>query len=119
MIGLFNQEFVSEGISYTVSSVSANVTEDFSVTLELGAAKAEEVVALASSTIPLTGSTIFATAAAVTTYSTSADCTDSATPSCSGDVCVTCGGGSFTPDGTYDSLRDKVKPMMCATDLVS
>ena len=119
--GLFNQEFVSEGISYTVSSVSANVTEDFSVTLELGAAKAEEVVALSSSTIPLTGNTIVATAAAVTTYSTSADCTDSATPTCSRDVCVTtsCGGGSFTPDGTYDSLWDNVKPMMCATDLVS
>ena len=38
--------------SYTVSSVSANVAEDFSVTLELGAAKAEEVVALVSFSHP-------------------------------------------------------------------
>ena len=37
---------MSKGLSYTVSSVSANVAEDFSVTLELGAAQAEEVVAL-------------------------------------------------------------------------
>ena len=67
MTGLSNQEFVSEGLNYTVSSVSANVAEDFSVPLELGAAKAEEVVALASFTIPLTQSTIVATAVVVTT----------------------------------------------------
>ena len=32
---------------------------------------------------------------------------------CSGGVCVgmSCGGGSFTPDGAYDSLWDSVKPM--------
>ena len=67
-----------------------------------------------SFTIPLTGNTIVATAAVVTTYSASADCADSATPTCSGDICVmmSCGGGSFTPDGAYDSLRDNVKPMM-------
>ena len=66
-----------------------------------------------SFTIPLTGSTIVATAAVVTTCFASADCTDSATPMCSGGVCVamSCGGGSFTPDGAYDSLRDSVKPM--------
>ena len=43
-------------------------------------------------------------------------CTNSATPTCSGGsggVCVamSCGGGSFTPDGAYDSLWDSVKPM--------
>ena len=67
-----------------------------------------------SFTIPLTGSTIVTTPAVVTTYSASADYADSATPTCSGDVCVTmsCGGGSFTPDGAYDSLWDNVKPMM-------
>ena len=36
--------------SYNVSSVSAHVAKDFSVTLELGAAQAEEVVTLASFT---------------------------------------------------------------------
>ena len=50
MTALFNQEFVSKGLSYTVSSVSAKVAEDFSVTLKFGAASAEEVVALASFT---------------------------------------------------------------------
>ena len=66
-----------------------------------------------SSTIPLTGSNIVATAAAVTTCSASADCTDSATPTCSGDVCVTIsyGGGNFTPVGAYDSLWDNVRPV--------
>ena len=40
-----------------------------------------------------------------------ADCTDSATPTCSGGVCVamSCGGGSFTPNGAYDSLWDSVQ----------
>ena len=63
---------------------------------------------MASFTIPLTGSTIVATVTAVITYSTLVDCTDSATPMTSGDVCITMsyGGGSFTPDGTYDSLWD-------------
>ena len=58
-----------------------------------------------SFTIPLTGNTIVTTAAVVITCS--------ATPTCSGDVCVamSCGGGSFTPDGAYDSLWDNVKPM--------
>ena len=42
-----------------------------------------------SSTIPLTGNTIAATTAVVTTCFASADCTDSATPTCSGDICVT------------------------------
>ena len=39
--------------------------------------------------------------------------TDSATPTCSGGVYVamSCGGGSFTPDGVHDSLWDSVKPM--------
>ena len=88
--------------------------------ISVSSAPVDEPTAM-SSTIPLTGSTIVATAAAVTTYSTSADCTDSATPTCSGDVCVTmsCGGGNITPDGAYDSLWDNVRPMMCATDLVS
>ena len=68
---------------------------------------------LKESTIPLTGNTIVATTAVVTTCSAVTDCTDSATPTCSGDVCVTmsCGDGSFTPDGAYDSHWDKVKPM--------
>ena len=45
--------------------------------------------------------------------SASADCTDSATPMCSGGVYVamSCGGGSFTPDGAYDFLWDSLKPM--------
>ena len=67
-----------------------------------------------SFTIPLTGNTIVATAAVVTTCSASADYTDSATPTYSEGVCVTmsCGGGSFTLDGVYDSLWDSVKPIM-------
>ena len=73
-----------------------------------------------SFTIPLTGSTIVATVAVVTTCFASADCTDSATPTCSGDICVTmsCGGGSFTPDGAYDSLWDNVKPMIAWVGLL-
>ena len=61
-----------------------------------------------SFTIPLTVCTIVAPAAVVTTCSASADYTDSATPTCSGSVCIaiSCGGGSFTPDGAYDSLWD-------------
>ena len=42
------------------------------------------------------------TSAVVTTCSASTDCTDSA---------MSCGGGSFTPDGAYNSLWDSVKPM--------
>ena len=163
---------MSKGLSYTVSSVSANVDEDFSVTLKFGAASAEEVVALDSFTsiiqvvfaqtfdidvsmitvssveatsasavliassaigsglsmstapvdeptavsfvIPLTGNTIVTTATVETMYSASANCTDSLTPTCSGRVCIvmSCGGGSFTPDGAYDSHWDNVKPMM-------
>ena len=66
-----------------------------------------------SFTVALTGSTIVTTAAVVITYSASTDCTDSATSTCSGGVCVamSCGGGSFIPDGAYDSLWDSVKPM--------
>ena len=66
-----------------------------------------------SVTVALTGSTIVTTATVVTTCSASTDCTNSATPTCSGDVCVamSCGGGSFIPDGAYDSLWDSVKPM--------
>ena len=61
----------------------------------------------------LTGNTIVATTNVVTTCFASADCTDFAIPTCSGDICVTmsCGGGSLTPDGAYDSLWDNVKPM--------
>ena len=69
MTGPFNQEFVNKDLSCTVSSVSANVAEGFSVTLELGTAKAEEVVALVSFTI-------VATAAVVTTCSSPANCAD-------------------------------------------
>ena len=81
MTGPLNQEFVNKDLSYTVSSVCANVAEDFSVTLELGTAKAEEVVALVSFTVPMTGGTIVATAV-VTTCSSRANCTESLTPTC-------------------------------------
>ena len=43
-----DQEFVIEGLSYYVSPMSLNVTEDFSVSLELEAANAEEVMDLVS-----------------------------------------------------------------------
>ena len=64
-------------------------------------------------TVPLSGSTIAATGTAVTTCLSSADCSDTAVPMCSFHVCVamSCGGGSFSPDGAYDSLWDSVKPM--------
>ena len=64
-----------------------------------------------SFTVPLTGSTVVAGAVVETTYSESADCTDSSTSMCSGGVRVAtqCGGGSFTSDGAYDSLWDSVK----------
>ena len=64
-------------------------------------------------TVPLSGSIIAATATAVTTCLSSADCSDSAAPMCSVNVCVamSCGGGSFSPDGAYDSLWDSVKLM--------
>ena len=79
----------------------------------MSTAPVDELAAM-TSTIPLTGNTIAATAAVVTTCSTSADCVDSATPMCSGGVYVamSCGGGSFIPDGEHDSLWDNVKPMM-------
>ena len=66
-----------------------------------------------SFTVPSTGSTIVATAAVVTMCSASADCTDSATPMCSGSVCVSmsCGGESFSPDGAHVSSWDSVTPM--------
>ena len=41
-----------------------------------------------SFTVPLTGNTIVATAAVMTTYSASANCTDSLIPTCSGSVCI-------------------------------
>ena len=47
MTELFNQEFVSKGLSYTVSSVSVNVAEDFSVTC-----LTEEVVERMIETMP-------------------------------------------------------------------
>ena len=40
MIALFHREFASQGLSYNVYFVSANVAQDFSVTLELGATSA-------------------------------------------------------------------------------
>ena len=50
---------------------------------------------------------------AVTTWSSSDDCTDSAAPLCSNLQCVaiSCSGGSFVPDGLYDSSCDSVTPM--------
>ena len=73
-----------------------------------------------SFTIPLTGSTIVTTAAVETTYSAPAYHTDSTTPTCSGGVCIamSCGGGSFTPDGAYDSPWDNVKPKFDVTKLI-
>merc|ERR1719374_428293 len=66
-----------------------------------------------SFTVPVQGSTIVATTSVLTACSSSADCTDSTAPMCSGGVCVamSCGGGTFAPDGAYDSLWDSVKPM--------
>ena len=57
-------------------------------------------------TVPLNGCTIVATAIVVTTCASTADCPGSAAPMCCGGVCVamSCGGGSFTPDGAYDSV---------------
>ena len=68
--------------------------------------------AVMSFTVPSTGSTVVAAATVETTYSESADCTDSSTSMCNGGVRVAtqCGGGSFTPDGAYDFLWDSVKP---------
>ena len=59
-----------------------------------------------SFTVTLTGSTIDATAAVVSTCSASADCTDSATPMCSAGACValSCDGGFFTPDGAVHGV---------------
>ena len=53
-----------------------------------------------------------ATAAVVTTCSSSADCPSSAVPMCCGGVCVamSCGGGGFSPDDAYDSAWDSVIP---------
>ena len=64
-------------------------------------------------TVPLSDSIIAATATAVTTCLSSADCSDSAAPMCSVNVCVamSCAGGSFSPVGAYDSLWDSVKPL--------
>ena len=53
-----------------------------------------------------------ATAAVVTSCSSSANCPSSAAPMCCVGVCVamSCGGGGFTPDGAYDSALDSVMP---------
>jgi len=69
--------------------------------------------AVMSFTVPLTGSVIAVTKTAVTTCSSSDDCTDSSAPMCSDNICVamSCSGGSFTPDGLYDSSWDSVTPM--------
>ena len=77
--------------------------------LALTAPVAETTVMLF--TVPLSGSIIAATATAVTTCLSSADCSDSAASMCSVNVCVamSCGGGNFSPDGAYDSLWDSVK----------
>ena len=50
-------------------------------------------------TMPLSDSIIAATATAMTTCLSSADCSDSAAAMCSVNVCVamSCGGGSFSP----------------------
>ena len=64
--------------------------------------------AAVSFTVTLVGSTIDATAAAVSTCSASADCTGSVTAMCSSGayVAMSCGGGSFTPDGpVHDMTR--------------
>ena len=81
-------------------------------TASMSTAPVDEPTAM-SFTVPLTRNTIVATAAVVTTCSASANCTDSLTLTWSGSVCMamSCGGGSFTPDGAYDSLWDSVKPM--------
>ena len=68
MTGPFNQESVNKDLSYTVSSVSANVAEDFSSMLDLGAAKAEEVVALCLSMELETFSIIPSPSVSKTTY---------------------------------------------------
>ena len=53
-----------------------------------------------------------ATAAVVTSCSSSANCPSSAAPMCCGGVCVamSCGGKYFSPDGAYDFAWDSVKP---------
>ena len=53
-----------------------------------------------------------ATAAVVTSCSSSANCPISAAPVCCGGVYVamSCGGGGFTPDGAFDSALDSVMP---------
>ena len=69
--------------------------------------------AVMSFTVSLTGCTIDAIAAVVSTCSASTNCTDSLVFTCCGSVCIAmpCGGGSFTPDAAYDSLWDSVKPL--------
>ena len=61
-----------------------------------------------SFTVTLTGSTIYATAAVVTTCFASADCTDSATPMCSAGACdaLSCDGGFFIPDGAVHGVTE-------------
>ena len=72
------------------------------------------LIAVPFFTISLTGNTIVITAAVVTACSASVDCTDSAIPTCSGDVCVamSCGGGSFTLNGAYDSIWDSIQDVL-------
>ena len=103
---------LKRGTMFKFSMVMSPVLGDSKVPSDLNIANLnlDALIPSAAITIPLTGSTIVATAAVVTTCSASVDCTNSATPTCSGDVCVemSFGGGSFTPDGTYDSLWDSV-----------
>ena len=106
----------SSDLSYHDEQTLLKCMESISTWMPFGAvlhsSPINEPIAM-SFTIPLTGSTIIATAAFVTECTASADCMDFATPMCSVGVCVamSCGGGSFIPDGAYDSLWDGVRPM--------
>ena len=84
MTGPLNQEFVNKDLSCMVSSVSANVAEDFPVTLELGPVKAEGSVSSGFLHHP------FDQEANQLLWpgSSPASCTDSSTPTCSGSVCI-------------------------------
>ena len=107
------QDYLLSGPCLQVSAKRRYVSKMRQPIIDMSTAPVDELTAM-SSTIPSTGSTFVATTTVMTTCSASADCIDSATPTYSGDVCVTmlCGCGSFTPDGAYDSLWDNVKPMM-------
>ena len=66
-----------------------------------------------SFTVPLNGYTIVATATVVTSYSSSADCPDSAALCAAGVFASRCRVvvGFFSPGGAFDSVWDSVKPM--------